>query len=89
MLHKYVTIIFFLSYLPSHVLICEYILLTVTFGCGGTSSENCTYFESSGTPSAGECRAKVCPCNDNICQVINMALDLPIVLKMAKIFIIP
>jgi len=40
-----------------------------SIGCGGSSSQNCTYFESSGTPSAGQCSAEVCQCNNNICQM--------------------
>ena len=43
-------------------------LFTVTISCGGQASENCTYFESSGTES-GACRAKVCKCSSDICQV--------------------
>ena len=45
------------------------IFFTVTLGCGGNSNQNCTYFESSGTASAGACVAKICPCNSNVCQV--------------------
>ena len=44
------------------------ILVLVQKGCGDTSSENCTYFQSSGT-EVGQCRLKVCPCSDNICQL--------------------
>ena len=43
-------------------------LFTVTISCGGQASENCTYFESSGTES-GACRAKICKCSSDICQV--------------------
>ncbi len=32
------------------------------------SNENCTYFESN-SPTAGGCSAKICPCNNNICQL--------------------
>ena len=39
----------------------------VTLGCGGTSSENCTYFEVS-DPPAGACRSTFCK-TDNVCQV--------------------
>jgi hypothetical protein len=42
----------------------------VTLGCGGTSSQNCTYFESSGTVGAGQCAATICKCSSDICQVI-------------------
>ncbi len=41
---------------------------TFTIGCGGTSSENCTYFQSGGS-EIGQCCATICPCGDNICQV--------------------
>ncbi|XP_059097580.1 uncharacterized protein LOC131891908 [Tigriopus californicus] len=36
--------------------------------CGGTLSENGTYFESNGGET-GACKLKICPCSDNICQV--------------------
>ena len=42
--------------------------ISVTLGCGGTSSENCTYFQSGGQ-EVGQCRLKICPCSDNICQL--------------------
>ncbi len=48
-------------------------LITVTARCGGTSTENCTYFESSGTES-GACRVTICRCDSNVCQVINYNL---------------
>lgn len=41
---------------------------TFTLGCGGTSSQNCTYFQSGGQ-EVGQCRLKICPCGDNICQL--------------------
>ena len=44
------------------------LLIIVQRSCGDTSSENCTYFQSSGT-EVGQCRLKVCPCSDNICQL--------------------
>lgn len=37
-------------------------------GCGTTTSENCTYFESS-NPSAGACVLEVCKCSSDICQL--------------------
>jgi len=37
-------------------------------GCGSTSSENCTYFEVNGANS-GACRAKICKCSSDICQI--------------------
>ena len=41
----------------------------VELGCGQRTSENCSYFISSGTVDAGECRLTVCPCSDDICQL--------------------
>ena len=46
----------------------EYSLPLVQLSCGQTSSENCTYFQSS-TNEVGQCRIKICPCSDNICQL--------------------
>jgi len=40
----------------------------VTMGCGQTSVENCTYFDSNNV-AAGGCSATICPCGNNICQV--------------------
>ena len=42
---------------------------TVAIKCGTTVAENNTYFESGGSES-GSCTVKICPCSDNICQVI-------------------
>merc|ERR1711990_179234 len=42
---------------------------TFTLNCGGTSSENCTYFDSSTSVNTGACRARICPINTNICQI--------------------
>merc|ERR1712008_623962 len=39
-----------------------------TINCGAQSSQNCTYFESSGVTS-GNCRATICPCSTTICQL--------------------
>ncbi len=33
------------------------------------STENCTYFESEGVREGG-CEVEICPCNNNICQVV-------------------
>ncbi|XP_059098058.1 uncharacterized protein LOC131892271 isoform X2 [Tigriopus californicus] len=44
------------------------ICCTFTATCGVVSSENGTYFESNGM-EFGECRVKICPCNDGICQL--------------------
>ena len=44
-------------------------LFKVSLGCGATISENNSYFVSSGSSSSGDCRLKVCQCNDDICQV--------------------
>lgn len=42
---------------------------TFTMNCGGTLAENCTYFDSSTTVVPGACKAKICKCNNNICQI--------------------
>ena len=47
--------------------------LIVQVSCGESSSENCTYFISDGN-EVGQCRIKICPCSDNICQ---LRLDFP------------
>lgn len=39
-----------------------------SLGCGGSSSENCTYFESNSV-GTGDCKAKICKCSSDICQV--------------------
>ena len=44
------------------------IIIAVQLSCGQMSSENCTYFQSSGS-EVGQCRIKICPCSDNICQL--------------------
>lgn len=44
-------------------------LSSVSISCGSMSNENCTYFESSNNINTGMCRATICPCNNNICQV--------------------
>merc|ERR1739844_253497 len=41
---------------------------TFSIGCGGASSEKCTYVEIS-SPSAGQCNAQICPATTNICQI--------------------
>jgi len=42
---------------------------TFTFNCGGSSSENCTYFDSSTAVAAGACKFEICQCSSNICQM--------------------
>ena len=42
--------------------------ISVTIGCGGSTSENCTYFEYSGSNS-GPCNARVCKISSSICQI--------------------
>ena len=42
--------------------------ISVTIGCGGSTSENCTYFEYSGT-NTGPCNARVCKLSSAICQI--------------------
>ncbi len=45
------------------------LFISVSLGCGSTTSENMTYFESGSTVNSGACRAKICKCNSNICQM--------------------
>ena len=42
--------------------------ISVTIGCGGSTSENCTYFEYSGS-NTGACNARVCKLSSAICQI--------------------
>merc|ERR1711936_1233074 len=42
---------------------------TFTLNCGGQSSENCTYFDSSNTVVNGACEVNICKCSTNICQI--------------------
>merc|ERR1712209_233047 len=42
---------------------------TFTLGCGGSSSENCTYFEVMNSAISGACSASICNVNSNICQL--------------------
>jgi len=42
---------------------------TFSLSCGGSSSENCTYFESANTVAEGGCSAQICRCNSNVCQI--------------------
>ena len=42
---------------------------SVTLTCGGTSSENCTYFDSATSQGTGACRAQICKTNSDICQI--------------------
>lgn len=47
-----------------------HIHLSVTISCGETSSENITIFSDENIPTGmGECNAKICPINNDICQV--------------------
>ena len=41
---------------------------TFSATCGSSTSENCTYFESTGSES-GSCSIDICRCSDNICQL--------------------
>ena len=58
-------------------------LFSVTIGCGQTSSENCTYFDSS-SPTAGACSVTICPCSNDICQVRNIKI---FITKLNTIFL--
>lgn len=56
------------SKVPTNSVIAILLFLTVTVSCGSRSTQNCTYFESSGLES-GTCAAQICPKSINICQV--------------------
>ena len=43
--------------------------ISVTLTCGGSSSENCTYFDSSTSQGTGSCKAEICKLNSDICQI--------------------
>ena len=47
----------------------EIFFILVTIGCGGSSSENCTYFEVSSLTTTGACSGKICKLSSDICQV--------------------
>lgn len=44
-------------------------LILVTMGCGGTKSENLTYFDSMTSYHTGSCNAKICKCTQKVCQL--------------------
>ena len=58
-----------LSILNLKIYLYYFFFFKVSLGCGATISENNSYFVSSGSSSSGDCRLKVCQCNDDICQV--------------------
>eukprot|EP00095_Tigriopus_kingsejongensis_P007971 maker-scaffold135_size322082-snap-gene-2.13 protein:Tk07971 transcript:maker-scaffold135_size322082-snap-gene-2.13-mRNA-1 annotation:"hypothetical protein KGM_18655" len=41
----------------------------VSLGCGGSSSENCTYLTQTSTTSSGSCVYNICKCSSNICRI--------------------
>ena len=44
--------------------------VSVVLGCGGSTSQNCSYFQSSAnTLQSGQCTLKICKCSTDICQV--------------------
>ena len=47
----------------------HHFLFSVEYGCGRSTNENCSYFVSASTVDAGECRLRVCPCSEHICQI--------------------
>ncbi len=44
---------------PQATKLYEFYKFSVTLGCGGSSSENCTYFEVTGA-NDGACSAEIC-----------------------------
>ena len=69
-MYTYITYLFSSTSMKSNLSLLTLIIILhlVTLSCGGISSENCTYFQSSGQ-EVGQCRIKICPCSDNICQL--------------------
>ena len=69
------TCYFFKSRNWSHntILKCNKILLffltLVSFSCGSTINQNCSYFDSTGSPNAGQCAVSVCKISPDVCQV--------------------
>ncbi len=58
------------KYIPTKRLPLLNLNCKVRVGCGGSSSENCTYFSSGGGGvGAGSCVARICPRSTDICQV--------------------
>ena len=55
-------------------------------GCGGASSENCTYFEATSVGD-GECKATICKTNPGICQVLTDSIVVFIEIESAFIFV--
>ena len=43
--------------------------ISVSMGCGTTTSENTTYFEETSVSNTGGCSMEVCKCDTNICQI--------------------
>ena len=54
---------------PQATKLYEFYKFSVTLGCGGSSSENCTYFEVTGA-NDGACSAQICKISSDVCQVI-------------------
>ena len=61
--------IFWISSILPNRFISSFFIYLVSFRCGGNSRENNTYFESGINVNTGDCRIKICPLNDGICQV--------------------
>ena len=66
MAFQYSIYLSFKRYQNKYIEIACYI--SVTIGCGGSTSENCTYFEYAGSNS-GACNARICKVNSGICQI--------------------
>ena len=77
--------IFWISSILPNRFISRFFIYLVSFRCGGNSRENNTYFESGINVNPGDCRIKICPLNDGICQVyIYMIIEnryIPIVVR--------
>lgn len=58
------------------VFISNFFFKIVTLGCGGSSSENSTYFDAPAGVGAGHCAATICKVNSDVCKVCKASGDL-------------
>ena len=60
-------------------------ILLVTLNCGGSTSENCTYFDSSTTVANGACKAEVCKCSTDIWCATSISFS---ILRIVKFHVV-
>ena len=46
--------------------------ILVTLACGSSTTQNCSYFDSAGSPNSGSCTINVCKTSNDVCQVCNL-----------------